>query len=185
GALRRRWLVWLPFVAFAALAALFLLRIGGDPSRLPSALIGKPAPVLTLPALEGLVENGAAVPGIDPALFRERVTVVNVWASWCVPCRDEHPFLAKLAEDKRITLAGSNYKDAPDNARRFLGRVANPCAVVGVGDGGRAAIGGCVDGVPETSIVGRDGTIRHKHNGPLDEGSFAKLRAELEKALAS
>ena len=181
---RRRWLVWVPFLVFAALAALFLLRIGGDPSRLPSALIGKPAPTLTLPPLEGLVESGKPVPGLDPALFKDRVTVVNVWASWCVPCRDEHPFLAKLAEDKRITLAGINYKDAPENARRFLGRFGNPFAAVGVDDGGRAAIEWGVYGVPETFIVGRDGTIRYKHIGPIDEGSFAKMRAELEKALA-
>ena len=181
---RRRWLVWVPFLVFAALAALFLLRIGGDPSRLPSALIGKPAPTLTLPPLEGLVESGKPVPGLDPALFKDRVTVVNVWASWCVPCRDEHPFLVKLAEDKRITLAGINYKDAPENARRFLGRFGNPFAAVGVDDGGRAAIEWGVYGVPETFIVGRDGTIRYKHIGPIDEGGFAKVRAELEKALA-
>ena len=180
---RRRWLVWLPLVIFAALAAMFLLRIGGDPSRLPSALIGKPAPTLTLPPLEGLAESGKAVPGLDPSLFNERVTVVNVWASWCVPCRDEHPFLVKLAEDKRLTLAGINYKDAPENARRFLGRFGNPFAAVGVDDGGRAAIEWGVYGVPETFIVGRDGTIRYKHIGPIDEGGFAKVRVELEKAL--
>jgi cytochrome c biogenesis protein CcmG/thiol:disulfide interchange protein DsbE len=182
--LRRRWLVWLPLVVFAALAAMFLLRIGGDPSRLPSALIGKPAPTLTLPPLEGLVESGKPVPGLDPSLFKDRVTVMNVWASWCVPCRDEHPFLTKLAEDKRLTLVGINYKDAPENARRFLGRFGNPFAAVGVDDGGRAAIEWGVYGVPETFIVGRDGTIRYKHIGPIDEGGFAKMRAELEKALA-
>jgi cytochrome c biogenesis protein CcmG/thiol:disulfide interchange protein DsbE len=182
--LKRRWLVWLPLIVFAALAAMFLLRIGGDPSRLPSALIGRPAPTVTLPPLDGLAEDDKPVPGIDPALFKGRVTVVNVWASWCVPCRDEHPFLVKLAEDKRLTLAGINYKDAAENARRFLERFGNPFAAVGVDHAGRAAIEWGVYGVPETFIVGRDGTIRYKHIGPLDEGGFAKLRAELEKALA-
>src|SRR5690606_37687062 len=82
GAARRRWIVWLPLIVFAALAAMFFLRIGaGDPSRLPSALIGRPAPHLVLPALEGLVREGKPVPGLDPAPFKDRVTVVNVWAS--------------------------------------------------------------------------------------------------------
>ena len=166
-----------------ALAALFLLRIGGDPSRLPSALIGKPVPTLTLPPLDGLFENGMPVPGISPALFKGRVTVVNVWASWCVPCRDEHPLLARLAEDTRIGLAGINYKDAPENARRFLGRFGNPFDAVGVDAAGRAAIEWGVYGVPETFVVGPDGTIRHKHIGAIDEGSFARISAEIEKAL--
>ena len=181
---RRRWFVLLPLVIFAALAALFLLRLGaGDPSRLPSALIGKPAPMLALPPLEGLVEAGAPVPGLDPAAFKDRVTIVNVWASWCVPCRDEHPFLVKLAADKRVTMTGINYKDAPENARRFLARYGNPFAAVGVDSGGRAAIEWGVYGVPESFIVGRDGSIAYKQIGPLDERGFEKFRVELEKAL--
>jgi cytochrome c biogenesis protein CcmG/thiol:disulfide interchange protein DsbE len=181
GAPRRRfWLVSLPLIIFAALVALFLFRLGaGDPSRLPSALIGKPAPILVLPPLEG-----AAVPGLDPALFKDRVTVVNVWASWCVPCRDEHPFLVKLAGDKRIAVAGINYKDARDNALSFLTRFGNPFAAIGVDTGGRAAIDWGVYGVPETFIVGRDGTIAYKHVGPIDARSFEVVRSELEKALA-
>jgi len=183
---RRRWLlVTLPLVIFAALLALFLFRLGaGDPSRLPSALIGKPAPNLTLPPLEGLMENGAALPGLDPTLFKGRVTVVNVWASWCVPCRDEHPFLVRLAGDKRITLAGINYKDARENALSFLARYGNPFAAVGVDIGGRAAIEWGVYGVPETFIVGRDGAIAYKHIGPIDARGFETFRAELDKALA-
>ena len=177
----RRLLVFLPVILFLALAALFLMQLvsGRDVATIPSALIGEPAPKTSLPPLEGM-----ALPGIDSQDFAGKVTLVNVWASWCVPCRDEHPFLAKLAEDKRITLAGINYKDAPENARRFLGRFGNPFAAVGVDDGGRAAIEWGVYGVPETFIVGRDGTIRYKHIGPIDEGGFAKVRAELEKALA-
>jgi len=178
-------LVTLPLVIFAALLALFLFRLGaGDPSRLPSALIGKPAPNLTLPPLEGLMENGAALPGLDPTLFKGRVTVVNVWASWCVPCRDEHPFLVRLAGDKRITLAGINYKDARENALSFLARYGNPFAAVGVDIGGRAAIEWGVYGVPETFIVGRDGAIAYKHIGPIDARGFETFRAELDKALA-
>ena len=177
---RSWWLVSLPLVIFAALLALFLFRLGaGDPSRLPSALIGKPAPALTLPPLEGL-----GIAGLDPALFKDRVTVVNVWASWCVPCRDEHPFLVKLAGDERITLAGINYKDAPENALSFLKRYGNPFAAVGVDGGGRAAIEWGVYGVPETFIVGRDGLIAYKHIGPIDARGFEIFRAELDRALA-
>lgn len=182
---RRWWLVSLPLVIFTALLALFLFRLGaGDPSRLPSALIGKHAPALALPPLEGLTQEGKQVPGLDPTLFKDQVTVVNVWASWCVPCRDEHPFLVRLAADKRSTLVGINYKDARENALSFLNRYGNPFAAVGVDTGGRAAIEWGVYGVPETFIVGRDGRIAYKHIGPIDARGFEKFRAELDKVLA-
>src|SRR5262245_47617322 len=116
----RRLLVLLPLVVFLALAGLFLFRLGtGDPSKLPSALIGHPVPDTPLPAVEGLVRDGKLVPGIANADFKGAVSVVNVWASWCVPCHDEAPLLMQLAEDKRIRILGINYKDQPDNARRF------------------------------------------------------------------
>ena len=157
---RRRWLVMLPLIGFIAVAALFLLRLyGGDPSKIPSALIGRPAPQTALPALEGLVHNGAPVPGLDPAAFKGKVSVVNVWASWCVPCHDEAPLLTALAKDTRLQIVGINYKDSPDNARRFLGRYGNPFAAVGVDGNGRGSIEWGVYGVPETFVVGRDGTI--------------------------
>ena len=98
----RRWLVMLPLILFGALAALFLLRLySGDPSKLPSALISRPAPQTALPALEGLSRDGTAIPGLDPAAFKGKVSLVNVWASWCVPCHDEAPLLTELARDKR------------------------------------------------------------------------------------
>jgi cytochrome c biogenesis protein CcmG/thiol:disulfide interchange protein DsbE len=182
---RRRLVVLLPLLIFAALTALFFFRLGtGDPSRLPSALLGKPAPALTLPPLEGLLREGKSVPGLDPAAFGGRVTLVNVWASWCVPCREEHPNLMKLAGDRRFTLVGINYKDAPENAQRFLGRLGNPFAAVGVDQGGRAMIEWGVYGVPETFLVGRDGKIAYKQVGPIDEQALAKLMTEIEKALA-
>lgn len=182
---RRRWLVALPLVVFLALAGLFLLRLfGGDPSKIPSALIGRPAPQTALPALEGLVKDGAAVPGLDPALFRGKVSIVNVWASWCVPCHDEAPLLTELGKDKRLQLVGINYKDAPDNARRFLGRYGNPFGVVGVDGNGRASIEWGVYGVPETFVVGRDGTIVYKMVGPVTADNIdSVLKVEIEKAL--
>ena len=181
----RRWVVALPLLGFIALAGLFLLRLhGGDPSKIPSALIGRPAPQTALPALEGLVNNGAAVPGLDPAVFKGKVSVVNVWASWCVPCHDEAPLLTALAQDKRLQIVGINYKDSPDNARRFLGRYGNPFGIVGVDGNGRAAIEWGVYGVPETFIVGREGTIVYKLVGPVTpENIDTELKAQIEKAL--
>ena len=181
----RRWLVALPLIGFAVLAALFLLRLyGGDPSKIPSALIGRPAPQTTLPALQGLVRDGAQVPGLDPADFKGKVSVVNIWASWCVPCHDEAPLLTKLGQDKRLQFVGINYKDAADNARRFLGRYGNPFGIVGVDGNGRASIEWGVYGVPETFVVGREGTIVYKLVGPVTPANFDRvLKSEIEKAL--
>jgi cytochrome c biogenesis protein CcmG/thiol:disulfide interchange protein DsbE len=182
---RRRWLVALPLIGFAIIAALFLLRLyGGDPSKLPSALIGRPAPQTTLPALPDLLRDGAPVPGLDPAVFKGKVSVVNVWASWCVPCHDEAPLLTELGKDKRLQLVGINYKDSSDNARRFLGRYGNPFGIVGVDGNGRASIEWGVYGVPETFVVGRDGTIVFKLVGPVTPANFDRvLKVEIEKAL--
>jgi cytochrome c biogenesis protein CcmG/thiol:disulfide interchange protein DsbE len=182
---RRSWLVALPLVAFAILAGLFWFRLGaGDPARIPSALIGRPAPQTQLPPLEGLDADGAQVAGLDPAAFKGQISVVNVWASWFVPCHDEAPLLLQLARDKRIRVLGINYKDSPDNARRFLGRYGNPFVGVGVDANGRASIEWGVYGVPETFVVGRDGAIAYKLIGPITpENIDSVLKAEIEKAL--
>jgi cytochrome c biogenesis protein CcmG, thiol:disulfide interchange protein DsbE len=182
---RRLWLMALPLVAFAALAALFWFGLrAGDPSKIPSALIGRPAPQTALPALDGLIANGSQVPGFDPNMFKGKVSLVNVWASWCVPCHDEAPLLTQLGQDKRLQLVGINYKDAPDNARRFLGRYGNPFGIVGVDGNGRAAIEWGVYGVPETFVVGRDGTILYKLVGPVTpENIDTVLKIEIDKAL--
>src|SRR4051794_38759296 len=182
-----RAVLFVPLLAFLTLAALFVIRLGtGDPSRIPSALIGHPAPQVRLPALAGLERNGSPVPGLDAASFKGEVTVLNVWASWCVPCHDEAPLLVKLAGDKRIRIAGINYKDQPDNARRFLGRYGNPFAANGADNNGRASIEWGVYGVPETFIVGRDGRIAYKLIGPITpENLEAVLKPQIEKALAA
>jgi cytochrome c biogenesis protein CcmG, thiol:disulfide interchange protein DsbE len=180
-----RLMMALPLIAFAALAALFWFRLGsGDPSRIPSALIGHPAPPTTLPALDGLVRSGTPVAGLDPSVFKGRVSVVNVWASWCVPCHDEAPLLTELGRDSRLQIVGINYKDSPDNARRFLGRYGNPFGIVGVDANGRASIEWGVYGVPETFIVGREGTIVYKLVGPITPDNInTVLRSEIDKAL--
>lgn len=186
GAWRRRMLVLVPLVAFLALAALFVLRLGaGDPSRIPSALIGHPAPRTDLPPLPGLERDGKAVPGLNSAEFQGRVTVLNVWASWCVPCREEAALLMTVAADPRVRVVGMNYKDQPDNARRFLGRYGNPFAANGTDGNGRAAIEWGVYGVPETFVIGRDGRIAYKLIGPVTPDNLeAALKPAIEKALA-
>ncbi|CAN5151220.1 DsbE family thiol:disulfide interchange protein [soil metagenome] len=182
---RRSWLVALPLIAFAVLAGLFWFRLGaGDPARIPSALIGRPAPQTKLPPLDGLVADGTQVPGLDPAAFKGQVSLVNVWASWCVPCHDEAPLLLQLAQDTRIRLIGINYKDSPDNARRFLGRYGNPFGAVGTDANGRASIEWGVYGVPETFVIGRDGAIAYKLIGPITPDNInGVLKVEIEKAL--
>ncbi|MEP7030996.1 MAG: DsbE family thiol:disulfide interchange protein [Pseudolabrys sp.] len=183
---RRNILVLLPLAAFIALAALFFYRLGtGDPSKIPSALLGHPAPKTDLPPLAGLERDGKAVPGLSNASFQGAVTLVNVWASWCVPCAAEVPLLDQLAKDKRIQLAGINYKDSTDNARRFLNRYGNPFTLSGVDANGRASIDWGVYGVPETFLVGRDGNIAYKLIGPITAENLTKvLGPEIEKALA-
>jgi cytochrome c biogenesis protein CcmG/thiol:disulfide interchange protein DsbE len=183
---RRRFLVSLPLVLFLALALLFFVRLlAGDPSRLPSALIGRTAPAIELPPLPGLVRDGAPVPGISSAIFVGQVTLLNVWASWCVPCHDEAPLLMQLAEDRRLRIVGINYKDQPDNARRFLGRYGNPFSAVGIDPNGRASIEWGVYGVPETFIVASDSRIAFKLVGPITPQNIeAVLKPAIEKALA-
>jgi cytochrome c biogenesis protein CcmG/thiol:disulfide interchange protein DsbE len=166
---------------------LFFFRLGsGDPSLIPSALIGREAPKNDLPPVAGLVNAGKPLPGVNAADFKGHVTVVNVWASWCVPCHDEVPFLEKLSQDKRIRVVGINYKDQPDNARRFVGRYGNPFAAVGADPNGRAAIEWGVYGVPETFLVGADGRIAYKLVGPLTEENMKSVvMPAIEKALGA
>ena len=182
---RRGLLVFIPLAVFLGLAALFFLRLGaGDVSRIPSALIGRPAPATVLPGVAGIERDGKPVPGLDAESFKGAVSVLNVWASWCVPCRDEAPLLLVLARDPRVRILGINYKDSPDNARRFLARYGNPYAANGADSNGRASIEWGVYGVPETFIVGRDGTIVYKLVGPITPQNIDRvLKAEIEKAL--
>jgi cytochrome c biogenesis protein CcmG/thiol:disulfide interchange protein DsbE len=178
--------VLVPLALFLVVAAVFFVGLNsGDHSRIPSALIGRPAPPTDLPPVEGLVRDGQPVPGIATADFAGAVTLMNVWASWCVPCHDEAPLLLRLADDKRIRVAGLNYKDQPENARRFLGRYGNPFIASGADISGRAAIEWGVYGVPETFIVGRDGRIAYKLVGPITPDNLERvLKPEIEKALA-
>jgi cytochrome c biogenesis protein CcmG, thiol:disulfide interchange protein DsbE len=180
--------VLVPLLLFLALAALFFVRLvgGGDPSLIPSALIGHQVPQTNLPPIDGLLRDGKPVPGLAAGDFTGGVTIVNVWASWCIPCRDEAPVLVDLARDKRIRIVGINYKDRPDDARRFLGRYGNPYVAAGADLTGRTGIEWGVYGVPENFIIGRDGKIAYKLVGPLTADNIEQvMKPQIEKALAA
>lgn len=175
---RRSFLVFVPLILFLALAALFLIRLyAGDASRLPSALIGKPAPVFNLADVPGLDR-----PGLSNAdLKTGQVTLVNFFASWCVPCRQEQPALMALSKSGQ-RLVGVAYKDQPQNTRRFLDEEGNPYSAIGADPEGRTGIDFGVYGVPETYVVKGDGTIAHKIVGPLTEDN---VKNELMPAIAA
>ncbi len=174
----------LAFAGFAAIAAKMLYEQdvnGLDVSAIPSALINTKAPSLSLPPLEG-----ANVPALNDAAIKGKLTLVNVFASWCVPCRQEHPMLKELAKDERLNIVGINYKDKSDNALRFLGELGNPYAAIGIDPNGKAAIDWGVYGIPETYLVGRDGTIVYKKVGPIDAATYERdMIPAIEKAAAA
>ncbi|CAN7233220.1 DsbE family thiol:disulfide interchange protein [Phyllobacterium sp. LjRoot231] len=183
---RSLFFIFLPLLLFAALAAVFAFQLasGRDESVIPSALIGKPAPNVSLPAVSGLQKDGLPVPGLDPASFKGQVTLINVFGSWCVPCRVEHPLLMQLSQDKRFRLTGLNYKDKNENVLGFLDDLGNPYAAIGADTNGRAAIEWGVYGVPETFLVGKDGIVAYKHVGPFTEDSIRDdLMPAIEAAL--
>lgn len=169
-------LTWVvaPVLVFAALVALFAFALTtGDPSRLPSALIGKPVPKTSFPGLAGLVDAGRPVAGFSSAdLGKGGVSVVNFWASWCTECAVEQGLLMTLKEKTGAPLYGVNYKDEATAARRFLGRYGNPFAAVGTDATGRAAIEWGVYGMPETFIVNGKGEIVFKHVGAVTAESL-------------
>ena len=175
---RRRLIVLAPLLVFGAMAAMFAFALTkGDPSKLPSALIGKPAPPLALSAIEGLQDGARAIPLLtQEILVQGDVTVVNFWASWCGPCVEEHPYLIELARIPSVRVVGVNYKDLGANARRFLGRYGNPYAAIGADTTGRTAIEWGVYGMPETFILDGKGRIVFKHVGQITP---AALRSNL------
>jgi len=157
-----------PLVVFIGLVVLFATNIDRDAQFVPSVLLNKPVPEFSLPPLDGLDQ-----PGFDTASLKGQVSVVNVFASWCIPCRDEHPFLVELgASEPDIALIGLNQKDAPENARAFLAELGNPYDAIGADTNGRISIEWGVYGVPETFVVNASGIITYKHTGPLSRISY-------------
>jgi cytochrome c biogenesis protein CcmG, thiol:disulfide interchange protein DsbE len=186
-AARRSWMAALPLLVFVGMAAFFAWRLflGHDPSVLPSVLIGHQAPAFNLPALP---DSGK--PGLSDADLRKGgVTVVNIFASWCGPCRIEHPNLRKLAENEALAamgvrLVGVNYKDDPANAMKFLSADGNPYDAIGMDSSGRAGIDWGLTGVPETFIIRGDGTIAFKYTGPITEEALNQtILPQIDKAL--
>ncbi|AKI03013.1 periplasmic protein thiol:disulfide oxidoreductase, DsbE subfamily [Hoeflea sp. IMCC20628] len=184
---KRALIAYLPLALFIALAGVFLYQLGSgkDASEIPSVLIGSQAPSLSLPPLEGLIADGKPVPALTDAAIAGKLSLVNVWASWCVPCRQEHPVLLELSQDPRLELVGINYKDKNDNALRFLGELGNPFSAVGIDPVGKSAIDWGVYGIPETYLVAPDGEILFKQIGPFTTESLRdKLLPAIEKAMA-
>lgn len=164
----RRLLFILPVSALIILGAIFFMLLADktrDPGAVPSPLVGKPVPAFSLPRLDG---NGS----VTEADLKGAVTVFNVFASWCLPCRVEHPVLMRMAADKRLRIVGLNYKDKPEDAKKWLAELGNPFAVVASDRQGRAAIHFGVYGVPETFIIDARGIIRHKHVGPIHASEY-------------
>ena len=164
-----RWLAILPMVALLALGGLFYFyALKRDPQVQPQALVGKMVPDLNLPTL---VEG-------QPVRIRELAAqgpmVLNLFASWCAPCEIEHPILMGL-RGQGVRVVGIAYKDAPPNTQAFLTRLGNPYATVLVDRDGRAGVELGVTGVPETYVIGRDGTVLAKHTGPLDQAEADRL----------
>jgi cytochrome c biogenesis protein CcmG, thiol:disulfide interchange protein DsbE len=157
-----------PVLLFLVLAGFLLLGLERNPSEIPSPLIGKPAPQWSLPRLATTDAAGAQDDSLlDGASLKGQPYLVNVWASWCAPCLQEHPMLIELAKRKVIRIVGINYKDRPEDARAWLTRHGNPFHTVVADRDGRTAIDFGVYGVPETFLVDAQGVIRFKHIGAL------------------
>ncbi len=157
-----RALYLLPLAVFLVMAAYFALGLTKDPKIIPSALIDKPAPTFKLPPIEGGKGNGFSSDDL-----KGHVSVINVFASWCIPCRIEHPQVSELAKMKIARVYGLNYKDQPADALRWLAQLGDPYDAIGADRDGRVGIDWGVYGVPETFIVDRNGMIRHKQVGPI------------------
>ena len=174
---RGRALVLLPAALFAALAAAFYWGLMNSDDRLPSALIGRAVPEFDLPPIEGRDD------GLSSADLQGEVSIVNVWASWCVPCRVEMPLLVELAAQGTVPIHGINYKDAPDAALAFLNETGDPYSRIGADRSGRASIDWGVYGVPETFIVDGDGTVVYKQIGPITEAALRETILPLVERL--
>lgn len=184
---RRNRIVLLPILGFVALAALFAYALrGNDPTKLPSALLGKQAPATELAAMPALTRNNVPVPGITTAdLTKGDVVLVNFWASWCVPCVQEHPVLTELKKQTGVRLLGVDHKDPEPGGSKFLARYGNPFDAVGIDGNGRVSIEWGVYGMPETFVVNGRGRITYKHVGPITpEIMRSVIIPQIEKAKA-
>ncbi len=166
-------LALIPLIVFACIAfavgkVMYDQEVHGtDISAIPSALIGAKAPKLALAPLEG-----SNLPALTDDAIKGKLTLVNVFASWCIPCRDEHPVLKELAKSGQLNIVAINYKDTSENALRFLGELGNPYNAIGIDPNGSAVIDWGVYGIPESYLVSPDGTILYKQVGPFTPTSL-------------
>lgn len=161
--LPRRLLFVLPVLLFGLVAAYLGFGLTRDPTTLPSALINQPVPQFVLaPLYEDELE-------LSSANLRGEVVLVNMFASWCVPCRVEHPIITRLATKERVPVYGVNVKDKPEDAKAWLAQLGNPYRRIGADRNGRVSIDWGVYGIPETFVIDREGRIRYRHVGPITE----------------
>jgi cytochrome c biogenesis protein CcmG/thiol:disulfide interchange protein DsbE len=175
----RRLLFILPAAALVLLGAVFIVLLSRprDPGEIPSPFIGKPVPEFRLPALDS---DGQ----MSDADLKGRVTVFNVFASWCLPCKIEHPILMRMARESKVRVVGLNYKDKPADAKKWLAELGNPFARIAADEKGRVAIDFGVYGVPETFIIDAKGIIRYKHVGPIHPNEYPeKIVPVIERLL--
>jgi cytochrome c biogenesis protein CcmG/thiol:disulfide interchange protein DsbE len=172
---RLRYLV--PITAFLALALTLGWALNRDPATIPSALIGQPVPQFTLPPVTGRTL------GLSSADLIGEVSLVNVFASWCVACRSEHPLLLQMKIEGVLPIHGLNYKDSPDDAAKWLDTLGDPYTRTGADLSGRVAIDWGVYGVPETFVIAKDGHIAHKHIGPLTSQALTETILPLVRKL--
>ena len=156
-----------PLVLFLALAALLYKGLALNPREVPSPLIGKPAPEFSLPELKDTSRQ------LSHSDFLGKVSLLNVWATWCVSCRAEHPLLMQLARQS-VTIYGLDYKDNREDAKRWLQRFGDPYVANAFDADGRVGIDWGVYGTPETFVIDQRGIIRHKHIGPLTEEAIQR-----------
>ncbi len=152
---------YIPLLVFLVMAVFFAIGLTMNPRDIPSPLIGKPVPEFSLPPVQG------PTLGLSSAELRGQVSLVNVFASWCVACSEEHPVLMRLSESGIVPIHGLNYKDKPDDAQAWLNQLGDPYTRTGADISGRVEIDWGVYGVPETFVIDRDGIIVHKHIGPI------------------
>ena len=176
---RRPWLYLLPIAIFAGVGVLLYAGLYRDPTLVPSPLIGKPVPEFELGPIQGREL------GLSSRDLREEVTLVNVFASWCVACRDEHPLLMALDREGAVPIHGLNYKDAPDDAAAWLDALGDPYSRIGADRDGRVGLDWGVYGVPETFVVGPNGRIAYKHIGPVTPRVLDEIILPLVDALGS
>ncbi len=164
---KQRALLFLPLIIFAILAVLFWRGLSLDPNKMPSALLNKPVPAFNLPLLPAS-ENPAGMTSATQESFKGQVSLLNVWATWCVTCRQEHEFLNKLKQ-QGIAIYGVNYKDSNEEAQQWLTELHNPYVFSVVDEDGRFGLDLGVFGAPETYVIDKQGVIRYKHIGDINQ----------------